>query len=147
MEVAPALPSTKASSPRDSRKKAVRSTLAAHLAWASGFLKPGPESISFTPYLQDGELLEILGLLLPASTVMGANPLAGCRLDLLAEAFRNPEPHALRMAAYIKSRGGRLRPATSVRQRSVVEGKNARRNREALAPHDSSSWVPSSSKK
>ncbi|WP_340691517.1 hypothetical protein, partial [Hyphomonas sp.] len=37
------------------------------------------------------------------------------RLDLLAEAFRNPEPHALRMAAYIKSRGGRLRPAPAIR--------------------------------
>ena len=37
------------------------------------------------------------------------------RLDLLAAAFRNPEPHALRMAAYIKSRGGRLRPAPAIR--------------------------------
>lgn len=37
------------------------------------------------------------------------------RLDLLAEAFRHPEPHALRMAAYIKSRGGRLRPAPAIR--------------------------------
>ena len=37
------------------------------------------------------------------------------RLDLLAEAFQNPEPHALRMAAYIKSRGGRLRPAPAIR--------------------------------
>ncbi|MFT5774791.1 MAG: hypothetical protein ACI9NG_000735 [Hyphomonas sp.] len=36
-------------------------------------------------------------------------------LDLLAEAFRNPELHALRMAAYIKSRGGRLRPAPAIR--------------------------------
>jgi hypothetical protein len=37
------------------------------------------------------------------------------RLDLLAEAFRNPEPHALRMAAYIKARGGRLRPVLAIR--------------------------------
>jgi hypothetical protein len=37
------------------------------------------------------------------------------RLDLLAEAFRNPEPHGLRMAAYIKARGGRLRPVLAIR--------------------------------
>lgn len=37
------------------------------------------------------------------------------RLDLLAEAFRNPELHALRMAACIKARGGSLRPVLAIR--------------------------------